>query len=137
MIFDPETWGLFLKAFVFNPPWPKGSYREVFLVSAYIKLFNAFVLLITSSAIYMELRKAPRFISRIILVIMIVALSIMIVQVGFIFHWFSTPITYGVGLLAFCFYTFLDILIYFAFAISYWETALNISSFMKRLAATD
>ena len=100
-----------------------------------MQIFCAAVTFCTALAVLIEIRKGPWFVSRVIIAIIAVSIAIMIVQTGIILRWFDTHVMNAVGTFFFCFYTFLDIEIYWTFASRYWETSFHITTYLKRQAA--
>ena len=102
-----------------------------------MQLFTAILLVVSSTVTFLEMRKAPRFIVRIVILIIVEGNSLFIVQTGFVLDLFNGEITHFFGVFIFCLQIFLDIVIYWVFAISYWETAININSYLKRISTNE
>ena len=120
-----------LKDFFLSPQWTDSSH-EVFVVAAYMQIFCSVIAFFTATIVLLEIRRGPCFVSRVIISIMVVAIAIIIVQAGIVLDWFDTHITNAIGTFFFCLYSFLDINIYWMFAIRYWETSFHITSYLKR-----
>ena len=123
-----------LKDYFLKPTWADSN-KEVFVVGAYMQIFCAAVAFCTALAVLIEIRKGPWFITRVLIAILMVCISILIVQTGIILDWFDTHVMNAVGTFFFCMYIFLDLEIYWTFASRYWETSFHISSYFKRLVA--
>ena len=127
---DLEVW----EEFLLQPEWASDT-REVIVMGAYMQIFCAFLSLCVSLVVLAEIRKGPWFVTRVVVAIILVAISILVVQTGIIFNWFDTNLTNAIGTFVFCLYVFLDIEVYWSFSIRYWETSFHITSYFKRQSA--
>ena len=125
----------FFKDLLFTPPWTHDYTEQAFILSSYIELTYAIICLAVAVVIYINVRKAPSFIRSIIIGIIVVNISIIVVAGGLALNIFNGIAGHAIKLYFICLYQSLDIVLYWLFAISYWETAFNISAFIKRSVA--
>ena len=119
-----------------KPVWADNRH-EVLAVGAGYQIFCQSLILVTALTVLFEIRKGPWFVSRVVIAIATVAVSIIMVQLGIIRGWYDTNITNAIGEFFFCTYQFLDIVVYWTFSVRYWETSFHITSFLRRQAAED
>ena len=112
-----------------TPSWDKTKHhKEVFEAAAVFEVFLSAIMMLIVSALLIEMRKGPFFITRILLAILVVSICILIVQFGVIFGLFDSAITNCVATFLFCLHIFMDIDIYWTFASRYFDVAMTLKT---------
>ena len=119
-----------------TPPWTDHE-DEVFVAAAIIQVFLAAIMMLVVSALMIEMRNGPFFITRLLLAILVETICIQIVQFGVMFHFFDSSYANCVATMIFCTYIFLDIEIYWVFASRYFDVSMHLKTKLDQIECDD